>query len=126
MSLFQSKNQNNVESTRGYDYVTPECDIYETESEYKMVYDLPGISKEDISIKIEKDILTVTADCKEKIEGYTLLGREFADNSYSRSFNLNNFINADNIQADFKNGLLVLTLPKREEQKTKEIKINIA
>ena len=117
--------QNNVESTRGFNYISPECDIFETESDYKMVYDLPGINKEDITIKIEKDVLTVTAECKDNLEGYTTLSKEFADNSYTRAFNLNNSVDASNIQADFNNGVLILTLPKREEQKTKEIKINI-
>jgi HSP20 family protein len=125
MNELQTQDKN-VESTRGYAYIAPECDIIETDSEYQMIYDLPGIEKENISIKVEKDVLTVTAECKNAAEGYTLIGGEFAPTNYTRSFNLNNIVDTTKIQADYTDGTLKLTLPKKEEQKTKEIKINIA
>jgi len=117
----------NIESTRGYIYDTPYTDIFESENEYKIIFELPGIEKEDINIKIEKDILTLTAESKkEPIEGYQCIREEMEFNGYQRSFNLNGVVNTDKIIADYQDGTLTITLPKKEEQKTKEIKINIS
>ena len=127
MNIVKNENNKNIESTRGYSYITPECDIYETENDYKMIYDIPGIEKDDINIKIEKDILTVTAECKkEPIEGFDCIGSEFDLTGYTRSFNLNNVVDSTKIEANFENGVLQLTLPKKEEKKTKEIKIKVS
>ncbi|OHD07174.1 MAG: hypothetical protein A2086_02530 [Spirochaetes bacterium GWD1_27_9] len=122
-----TENEQNVESTRGFVYYLPETDIYETTNEYKILFDLPGIEKEDINIKVEKDVLTLTAEYKkEPIQNYECLKEEMDFVGYQRSFNLNGTVDSEKIQADYINGSLSLLLPKREEQKTKEIKINIA
>jgi len=121
------KNKEKTQSTRGCIYATPDCDIYETDNEYKIYYDMPGVEKNDINIKVEKDVLTVTADCTKKpVEGYECLRKEMRFTGYKRSFDLNNTVNTDNIKADHVNGTLILTMPKKKEQKTKEVKINIS
>lgn len=128
------KEQNNevqreekVESTRGYYYNNPDCDIYENENEFKIVFEIPGIEKDDINVKVEKDVLTITAESrKEPPEGYDGLWSEMDYSGYRRSFNLNNLIDRDKIAADYVDGVLTLTLPKREEQKTKEITIQVS
>lgn len=80
----------NVESTRGYYYYVPSTDIYETSEEYKLIFDLPGIEKEDINVKVEKDILTVTAESKKNSpDCYECLRNEIDFYGYQRSFNLN-------------------------------------
>lgn len=119
MNELQTQDKN-VESTRGYAYIAPECDIIETETDYQMIYDLPGIDKQDISVKVDKDVLTVTAECKNETEGYALISGEFAPTNYTRSFNLNNIVDTAKIQADFTDGTLKLTLPKKEEQKDRK------
>lgn len=118
--------EKNVESTRGYFYASPDCDIYETDAQYRIVFEIPGIDKDEIGLKVEKDVLTLTADCsKEPANCNECLSAEMDFVGYSRSFNLNNLINADKIDANYDDGILTLTLPKKEEQKSKEIKINI-
>jgi len=120
------KKEEKIESTRGYIYDTPSCDLYETENEYKMYFDIPGIEKDDISLKVEKDILTLKAECSKKPDkGYNCIRSEMKFEGYKRSFELNNAVDADKINADYENGTLILTLPKKEEQKTKEIKIKV-
>jgi len=116
-----------IESTRGYIYSTPETDIYEDKDNYRIVFDIPGIEKEDINIKVEKDVLTLTADNKKKPEeGYECVREEMGFVGYQRSFNLNGIVDAGKIEADYDNGTLILKLPKKEEEKTKEIQIKIA
>lgn len=116
----------NVESTRGYYYYVPSTDIYETKDEYKLLFDLPGIDKDDINIKVEKDILTLTAESKKQpVECYECLRNEIDFYGYQRSFNLNGAVDNSKISADFSNGVLTLSMPKKEEQKTTEIQIKV-
>ena len=121
------KKNEKVESTRGYVYETPACDIYENEDNYKIYFDIPGVEKDDISLKVEKDVLSLTAESSKKADkGYNCIREEMSYAGYKRSFELNNAVDSNKINADYINGTLVLTLPKKEEQKTKEIKINVA
>ena len=116
-----------VESTRGYVYDVPETDITEDKEKYTITFDLPGIEKDDINLKVEKDILTVTAESgKQPMDSYETLREEMEFVGYQRSFNLNNVIDPEKIKADYQNGTLTLTLLKREEQKTKEIQIKVS
>lgn len=128
MEIDKRKNDNKtkVESTRGFVYDKPECDIYETDNEYKIYFDVPGVEKSDINLNVEKDVLTLTANCsKEPVKDYDCLREEMRYTGYKRSFELNNTVNTEKINADYENGSLLVTLPKREEQKTKEIQINV-
>ena len=129
MNTIDKRNETNneIESTRGYYFRTPDTDIFESKDEYKLIFDIPGIEKEDINVKVEKDILTLTAETKKTpCEGYECISEEISYDGYKRSFNLNNSVDTDKIEADYVNGSLTLKLPKREEQKTKEIKISIS
>jgi len=122
----RENDKQNIESTRGYIYENPDSDIYETNNEYKIYFDIPGVEKDDINLKVEKNILTLTAECTKKPgEKYECLRHEMNYAGYKRSYELGNTIDAEKIKADFNNGTLVLTLQKREEQKTKEIKIKV-
>ena len=121
------KDKNNIESTKGNIYKTPECDIYENDNEYIMYFDIPGVEKDDISLKVEKDVLNLTADCTKKAgENYTCLRDEMLYSGFKRSFDLGDSVNSDEIKADYKNGTLKLILPKKEKQKTKQISINVS
>jgi len=123
------KNENSaqeIESTRGYIYRTPETDIYEDKDNYRIIFDIPGIEKEDINIKVEKDVLTLTAECMNSPgKGFECVREEMGFSGYQRSFNLNGIVDSGKIEADYNNGTLALKLPKKEEQKTKEIQIKI-
>lgn len=128
MDLTKKKETNEtVESTRGYVYDVPETDITEDKEKYTITFDLPGIEKEDINLKVEKDVLTITAESrKQPLDSYETLREEMEFVGYQRSFNLNNVIDPEKINADYNSGTLILTLPKREEQKTKEIQIKVS
>jgi HSP20 family protein len=126
MDLDKKQENKNTESTRGYIYLTPECDIIENDNEYKILFDIPGVEKENVNLNIEKDILTLKAECMKKpVEGYQCIKNEMTFSGYKRSFELGSYVDSEKINADYKNGILSLILPKKEEEKTKEIKINI-
>jgi len=119
MDLIKKKENNEtVESTRGYAYRIPDTDIFENNDKYSIIFDLPGIEKEDINLKVEKDILTITAESKKQpVESYDCLREEMEFAGFQRAFNLNGIVDPDKISADYNNGTLTLTLPKKEEAK---------
>jgi len=101
-------------------------DISEDETAFHIDAELPGLQKELIALNIEDDVLTIKAERKqeseEKKKDYHRIERSYV--SFSRSFNLGEMIDQDNIGADFENGVLHVTLPKAAPvKKTKEISI---
>jgi len=97
----------------------PAANVRENEKNYLLELALPGFSKEEITIKFEEDVLTVTAghQPKEDEQGPKYTWNEFGYKSkYERSFQLPETLDADNIDAKFENGILLITLPKKEVQ----------
>lgn len=97
----------------------PAANVREDEKNYMLELALPGFSKEEISIKFEEDVLTITAghQTKEDAASPKYTWNEFAYKSkYERSFQLPETVNADLIGASFENGILLVTLPKKEVQ----------
>ena len=106
----------------------PAVDIYETENELVVKADLPDVNPQDLDIRVENNILTIRGERKfaTKVNEDNYLRIERAYGSFSRSFSLANTVNADAIKADYQNGVLTLSIPKREEAKPKQIKVNVA
>jgi HSP20 family protein len=127
MDLVKNNDQNqDIESTKGNYYRKPTCDVYESNEAYTMVFDLPGVEKQDIDVKVEKDLLVLTAECsKQAGEGYTCLRDEMIYSGFKRTFDLGKAVDNTAISANYSDGTLELTLPKREEQKTKQISIAV-
>ncbi len=109
-----------------YDYHTrekschhPAVNIRETEELFEMCFLVPGMKKEDFNINLEEDLLTVSAElASEKEEqkgGYA--HKEFTLASFERRFTMPNTVDPEKIAASYENGILVVTLPKREEAK---------
>ena len=105
----------------------PAVDIYETEHELVVKADLPDIKPEELDIRVENNILTIRGERKfeKKVNEDNYLRVERSYGSFSRSFSLANTVNAEAIQADYKNGVLTLSIPKREEAKPKQIKVHV-
>jgi HSP20 family protein len=105
----------------------PAVDIYETENELVVKADLPDVNPQDLDIRVEGNILTIRGERKfeNKVNEDNYLRIERAYGSFSRSFSLANSVKSDAIKADFQNGVLTLSLPKREEAKPKQIKVNV-
>jgi HSP20 family protein len=105
----------------------PAVDIYETEHELVVKADLPEVDPKELDIRVENNLLTIRGERKfeKKVNEENYLRVERAYGSFSRSFSLANTVNAEAIKADYQNGVLTLTIPKREEAKPKQIKVNV-
>ena len=103
----------------------PATDITEDENKYELHFELAGLTKEDININIEKNVLTVSGERKsfdeDKKKNYHRIERHYG--RFSRSFTLSDNTNSDEINAEFENGILTVTVPKAEEVKPKVIEI---
>ena len=106
---------------------SPAVDIYETEHELVVKADLPEVDPKDLDIRVENNILTIRGERKfeKKVSEENYLRVERAYGSFTRSFTLANTVNAEAIKADYQNGVLTLSIPKREEAKPKQIKVNV-
>jgi HSP20 family protein len=105
----------------------PEVDIYETENELVVKADLPDVNPQDLDIRVENNILTIRGERKfdKKVNEDNYLRIERSYGSFSRSFSLANSVKSEAIRADYQNGVLTLSIPKREEAKPKQIKVNV-
>jgi HSP20 family protein len=105
----------------------PAVDIYETEHELVVKADLPDVDPQDLDIRVENNILTIRGERKfeKKVNEENYLRVERAYGSFARSFTLANTVNSEAIKADYQNGVLTLTIPKKEEAKPKQIKVNV-
>ena len=105
----------------------PAVNIVENAEAYHLELMAPGRNKEDFAVAVEKDLLTISYSAKDeaKPEGVKSVRKEFTLQSFKRSFNLDEKINADGIQAKYENGILKLFLPKKAEvtQPAKSISI---
>ena len=105
----------------------PCVDIYETENELVVKADLPDVNPQDLGIRVENNILTIRGErnFEDKVNEDNYLRIERAYGSFSRSFSLASSVNSEAIKADYQNGVLTLSIPKREEAKPKQIKVNV-
>jgi HSP20 family protein len=105
----------------------PAVDIYENEHELVVKADLPDVKPEELDIRVENNILTIRGERKfeKKVDEKNYLRVERSYGSFARSFSLATTVNSEAIKADYKDGVLTLTIPKREEAKPKQIKVNV-
>lgn len=104
---------------------TPSCDVDETDTHYLMSFDLPGVKKDDIKVELRENQLTVSGERKEEREekNKNRTRSERFYGSFERSFTLPGSMKAEQIEANYSDGVLRLTVPKTEAAKTQQIKI---
>ena len=119
---------NEIPSAQSNGFNFPLVNISETKENFELEFNVPGRNKEDFKITVDKNILTVSFDKKEetKDENKKQIKKEFTLHPFKRSFTLDEKVIADNIAAKYENGLLVLSIPKKEELKAeaKQIAVN--
>ncbi|WP_027330299.1 Hsp20/alpha crystallin family protein [Marinimicrobium agarilyticum] len=107
---------------------TPRVDIAEKKDHYELTAELPGVDKKDIDVTLDNGLLTISAESrfenKEEKEG-RLIRQERRYGKFVRSFNLGADVKDKDIKAEFKNGLLTLTVPKAEEKTALSKRIEI-
>ncbi len=106
----------------------PPVDIYETEGELVLRADLPDIQEKDLDLRVENNMLTIRGERKfdQTVKEDNYLRVERAYGTFSRSFSLPNTVNPDAIKAEYRNGVLEVRMPKREESKPKQIRVSVA
>ena len=105
----------------------PPVDIYETDENLVLKAELPGIDPNNVEIRVEDNSLYLKGERKfekeVKEQNYHRVERSYG--TFTRTFSLPSSISADKVVANYKDGILTLTMPKREEAKPKTIKINV-
>lgn len=116
-----------MSSATAHSYARPPVDIAENESGFTLFADLPGVSKEDLTVRVDGDTLIIegalTTPTPEKMD---LIYGEAQFSAYRRQFTLSRELDCSKIEANLKNGVLKLTIPKTEEAKPRRIKVALS
>lgn len=106
---------------------TPPVDIVENENELVLTADVPGVKMDDIDIKLEDGTLTISGNrefvCEKKEGGYHRMERAYG--KFQRAFSLPESVDAEKVAAAYDNGVLRVTLPKKEIAKPRSIKVSV-
>lgn len=113
-----------VESTMKRRPVSPEVDIFRIKDELVMLVDMPGVPKDEIKIRIDNAIITISGQAKIP-QGGDHRYWEFNPCNYQRSFELSPDVDQEKIEADYKQGVLTVRLPKLERAKPRQITVNV-
>jgi HSP20 family protein len=104
---------------------SPNVDIYENKEQIVLEAELPGMKREDFDLSIENSVITLRGqrqfEKKDESDNYHRVERAYG--TFTRSFTLPNTVSAEGANAEYKNGVLRVTLPKREETKARRIEI---
>lgn len=107
----------------------PAIELKQTDKDYKVKVQLPGVKKEDIQVDLNNDYMTVTAEIKEEKksdgENEKIHTSEFRYGKYVRTVSFDNPIKSDASNAEYQNGVLMITMPKQKIEKTKTKHLNI-
>ena len=107
----------------------PEVDITEEENAYHVRADMPGLDRSDISVTVENGVLSISGEKKEERKDHKEGRYSYYERSYGsfcRSFNLPDHVDAEHVEANYKNGVLELKLNKTEKSKPKAIEVKVS
>jgi HSP20 family protein len=125
--LFEDAFTRMVNEPHGNRPWSPAVDIYETENELVLKADVPDVDPKNIDVRVENQTLTVSGERKFETEnsgkGYHRIERSYG--SFVRSFAIPNTFDTEKINADFKNGVLSVTLPKKDAAKPRQVKVEV-
>ena len=116
-----------MEQTRPGLVFTPDVDIFETDKEITLLADMPGVKADDLNIDLRDNVLTLDGEVKApEADDEVDIFREYRTGKYYRQFNLSELIDQAKIDAELKDGVLRLTLPKVEAAKPRQITVKAA
>lgn len=105
-------------------FITPRADIHESENEYTVFAEMPGVSRSSLKVELENGHLVIEGKMADLRTSGTILVEEIFKRNYRRIFRLTDQIDTDGIQARWQDGILHVTLNKKESQKPREIAIH--
>ena len=105
----------------------PKVNVYEYDDKIGIIAEIPGLDKKNVSVEVEDNVLTISGD-KHGFEddGAKCITRELKHSSFKRSFNLGDHLDGDDVSANFKDGMLSVSIPKKEPTLPKKHTIKIA
>src|SRR5580698_5455342 len=106
---------------------SPAVDIVETQDALQLKADLPDVKLEDIDVRVENQTLTLSGkrrfEEEEKVKGYHRIERSYGD--FVRSFTIPQTVDTEKVAADYKNGVLTVSLPKKDAAKPRQVKVEV-
>ena len=106
---------------------SPSVDIFETENELVLRADVPEVELKDIDVRLENQTLTISGERKferkDTVKGYHRIERNYGN--FTRSFAVPSSFDTEKIAAEYKNGVLTVTLPKKEAAKPRQVKVEV-
>ncbi|MFC7368648.1 MULTISPECIES: Hsp20/alpha crystallin family protein [Vreelandella] len=119
--------QQRGEEKRERDALLPAVDIIEESSALKLVADMPGVTHETLKVELDNNVLSLEGEIAlDMPEGLSALHAEIRGKRFARRFNLSHEVNSDAITATIVNGVLTLTLPKKDNHRTRRIEVQVA
>ena len=105
----------------------PKVNVYEYDDKIGIVAEIPGLDKKNVTVDVEDSVLTISGD-KHGFDdsGGKCITRELKQSSFKRSFNLGEYLDGENVSAKFKDGMLSISVPKKEPEKPKKKFVKIA
>ena len=106
----------------------PKVNVYEYDDKVGIVAEIPGLDKKQLEVSVEEGVLTISGDKHSAFEndGAKVLRRELKQSSFKRQFELGELLDGENIEANFKDGILSVSVPKIEPEKSKKHTVKIA
>ena len=105
----------------------PKVNVYEYDDKISIVAEIPGLDKKNVTVDVEEQVLTISGDKHGfDTDGGKCISRELKQSSFKRSFNLGEHLDGENVGATFKDGMLSISIPKKEPEKPKKKFVKIA
>tara|TARA_R100001163_G_C5034140_1_gene173703 strand:+ start:339 stop:800 length:462 start_codon:yes stop_codon:yes gene_type:complete len=105
----------------------PKVNVYEYDDKIGIVAEIPGLDKSNVSVEVEEDVLIISGDKHGfDSDGGKCITRELKQSAFTRSFNLGEYLDGGNVSAKFKDGMLSISIPKKEPEQPKKHSVKIS
>ena len=105
----------------------PKVNVYEYDDKIGIVAEIPGLDKKNVSVEVEEDVLIISGDKHGfDSDGGKCITRELKQSAFTRSFNLGEYLDGTKVSAKFKDGMLSISIPKKEPEQPKKHSIKIS
>ena len=105
----------------------PKVNVYEYDEKIGIVAEIPGLDKKNVSVEVEEDVLIISGDKHGfDSDGGKCITRELKQSAFTRSFNLGEYLDGTKVSAKFKDGMLSISIPKKEPEQPKKTSVKIS
>ena len=105
----------------------PKVNVYEYDDKIGIVAEIPGLDKKNVTVDVEEDVLIISGDKHGfDSDGGKCITRELKQSAFKRSFNLGEYLDGKNVSATFKDGMLSISIPKKEPEQPKKHSVKIS